>query len=265
MAGRSEAEAKYPALYEMESSKNCTVAARINNGDHNWMWNSCLISVGLSSDLQSLHSDISSCRLGVGSDRWQYLLSGDGRFSVESLRDRIFNNRQQSSQTPPVKWCKVMPLKVLCFAWRASQGRIPSAMALNHRGINLPTTACSICIGFDEDADHLLIGCPFAKQIRSDIFEWCGIKDRDFHSTGDLLLFAASWGRCPKKRIRLLAICYGLIWSIWKSRNDRLFQGIVSPVCIGSIKSILFHWLKCRDKGDICNWVDWTATPLASL
>nr|KAJ0203170.1 hypothetical protein LSAT_V11C500229140 [Lactuca sativa] len=94
----------------------------------------------------------------------------------------------------------IIPIKILCFTWRAAQGRIPSATALKHRGMNIDSTHYSSCIGGVECADHIPIGCLYASYIRDKNFEWCGIKKANFNNVGDLLQFAASWGRCPKKR-----------------------------------------------------------------
>nr|KAJ0203176.1 hypothetical protein LSAT_V11C500260690 [Lactuca sativa] len=100
--------------------------------------------------------------------------------------------------------------------------------------MNIDSTHCSSCIGGVECANHILIGC----------------------------LYATSWGRCPKKRIKLLCICYRLIWSLWKTKNDRLFRGVASTTSKGidNIKSLTYLWLKCKDNGITGDWIHWNSS-----
>ena len=61
-------------------------------------------------------------------------ISGDGKFHVDELRHMI--NRPIIA--PPERittWIHEVPLKFMCFIWRANLGRIPSAVALKDRGV----------------------------------------------------------------------------------------------------------------------------------
>nr|KAJ0204439.1 hypothetical protein LSAT_V11C500287950 [Lactuca sativa] len=169
-------KSKYPSLYALELCKTCSVAYRILNTGNSWEWKSCPLNAGLSIEFNRLNRDIASCQIQTGQDKWMCLLTPDGRYTVEALRRRIDLNSHQSIILPQISWCKIIPIKVLCFTWRAGQGRIPSATALQHRGMNIDSTHCSSCIGGVECVDHILIGCLYASYIREKIFEWCGIK-----------------------------------------------------------------------------------------
>ncbi|XP_023742944.1 uncharacterized protein LOC111891089 [Lactuca sativa] len=230
-------------------------------------WKSCPLNVGLSIEFNRVNLEIASCQIQTGQDKWMCLLTPDGRYTVEALRRRIDLNSHQSIILPQISWCKIIHIKVLCFAWRAAQGHIPSATALQHRGMNIDSTHCSSCIGGVECADHILISCLYASYIRDKIFEWCGITKTNFNNVGDLLQFAASWGRCPKKRIKLLCICYGLIWSLWKTKNDRIFRGVatITSRAINNIKSLTYLWLKCRGNGITGDLIDWNFSPFSHM
>ncbi|KAL4577530.1 hypothetical protein LXL04_013639 [Taraxacum kok-saghyz] len=112
----------------------------------------------------------------------------------------------------------------LCFVWRACRGRIPTADALLQRNIVVPSPACPLCYADQEDANHLFISCPFAAEILSWLFTWCGLPPMQFSGVFDFVAFAANWGRCPKKRRIITAIFYGYLWSLWRARNDKLFN-----------------------------------------
>ncbi|KAL4568630.1 hypothetical protein LXL04_024245 [Taraxacum kok-saghyz] len=243
--------------------KFCSVASRISNQGNSWAWKACPVKAGYSQDLQSLQAHLASYRTTPGTDQWNCVLTSDGNYTVEALRKRLDLQPQPIPEPPSIIWNTIVPVKVLCFVWRASLERIPAAKALKLRGMNIDTTLCSGCINEEECANHLLINCPFATHLRNEIWDWCGLRYMDFNSVKDLLKFAATWGRCPKKRIKFQIICYSMLWNVWKIRNERLFQGAYSSISKGvrNIKSLVFHWLKHRDKGIVGDWNSWCSSP----
>lgn len=127
-------------------------------------------------------------------------------------------------------------------------------MALRNRDVDIEHDNCGACIKGIECSDHILISCLFACEVRKQVFKWCGIQQENFASVTDLLSFAANWSRCPKKRKRFISICHGLIWNLWKNRNDRVFNRVFANPTLSSrtVKSLVFFWLKCRGNGGIC-------------
>lgn len=87
-----------------------------------------------------------------------------------------------SSIETPIKWLKEGHVKVLCFAWLAKAGQIPS------------------CNLEDENAYHILINFSFAKIVWKWIFHWCCIPVAQFTMVGDIFGFSAKWGHCQKKQ-----------------------------------------------------------------
>ncbi|CAH1436949.1 unnamed protein product [Lactuca virosa] len=226
-------------------------------------WRSCPHEAGLTSELNNLQNDLSSVQLVNGADTWESSLDKDGAFKVCDLRWKVDGQSGITQNIPIIKWSKEVLIKVNCFLWRAIQQRIASMTGLRARGIETQTTMCGACINGEEDADHILVRYPFAKDVRDKIFNWCGIQNQSFNSIGELLRFAANWGRSPKMKARFHTICYGLIWNLWKYRNDRMFnQVFISPSYgVEQIKSILYMWVKCRGKGGICSWAEWSSSP----
>ena len=185
---------------------------------------------------------------------------------MESLRKKIDLTSHHTSQ-PSIIWCKLAPIKVVAFIWRASLGRIPTSSALMSRGINIPSSLCGSCVGADEQVDHLLVNCPFATYVREMIFIWCGICPPTITGVGELIQFVVTWGNCMKQRRRFIVICYGLLWGIWKFRNDRIFNGTFTTPSRGVeiSKSMSFLWIKVRGSGNFCNWDEWRLSPFYVL
>ena len=171
---------------------------------------------------------------------------------MEVLRKKIDYSHPTASV---VKWCKDIPIKVSCFSWRAAQDRIPTAKALSHRGIKLNSRMCSSCIGQEEDANHLLLHCPYASKVRDLICDWCETSLPLLSNLKDFLLLLTNWGSNQKRRKRFMIICYALLWGLWKFRNDRLFRDYFISPSSGAdyVKSIAYTWIKYRGNGVICN------------
>nr|KAJ0222767.1 hypothetical protein LSAT_V11C200090550 [Lactuca sativa] len=105
-------------------------------------------------------------------------------------------NPVNSTPTSKVDRLNEIPIKVLCFVWRASLGRILAATELAKRGMVLESNICRLCRIDDETPDHILI-------------RWCNLPNTQFNTVGDIINYAANWGHCPKKRKILTCICYG--------------------------------------------------------
>ena len=146
-------------------------------------------------------------------------------------------------------------------------GRIPTAEALCHRGISVPSSVCSFCRFDMENADHVLATCPLAKAVWEWVFMWCGTDYAGFSSVGELIDHAKLWGRCPKKRSMFMVICYGALWSLWLARNERVFNRrlLSASRIMDDIISLVFMWYKHRGKnGKIC-WAMWCNSPFDCL
>nr|KAJ0225680.1 hypothetical protein LSAT_V11C100033170 [Lactuca sativa] len=175
-----------------------------------------------------------------------------------------YRNLKAHSPTPISKSQSTLAyeIKVNCFIWRAIQKKIPSAVALRCKGVDIENDKCGACVNGVECSDHILVHCPFACVVRKAIFGWCGLQWKDFISVGDLIAFAKNWGRCQRKPNRFLSIFHGLIWILWKLRNDRLFNRVFQNpnYGAGAIKSLVFIWIKCKGKDGIGDWENWNAS-----
>nr|KAJ0207113.1 hypothetical protein LSAT_V11C500286140 [Lactuca sativa] len=162
----------------MDSRKKCVVTYRFYEGEFVGNWNACLGTAGLAQDLSNLHMDLNLIQLSSGEDRWSNLLDAAGKF-IEGVH----------------------------FISRAVQKRTPTVKALQERGVLIESSGCGSCISGFDCVDHILVHCPFAGEIRREIFKWCGMYQSMFNNLEDI-------------------ISYGMIWNIWKYRNDRLFKSI---------------------------------------
>ncbi|KAL7611670.1 hypothetical protein Lser_V15G08039 [Lactuca serriola] len=97
-------------------------------------------------------------------DSWKSKLSSDGQFYVRDIR-KLIDSKVTVRTNSTTVWVNLVPLKIICFVWRASLDDIPSSMALSRRGVCVDSTRCLFCINGVDDTDHLLIACDLAKEV----------------------------------------------------------------------------------------------------
>ena len=137
----------------------------------------------------------------------------DNRFSVKLFRERL-ELAGHIVCDGPFDWNKMISFKILCFTWRAKQGRISSPIELQSRGIIIPSTVCGTCKQEEETSDHMLITCQSVRTVMNEILNWCEIRCDNFNSVRDMLLFLSRWSKCKKRRSLMNVILCGVLWCI---------------------------------------------------
>lgn len=170
---------------------------RINeNGVISWCWKSNPSNCRLQNCLSSLVQDVESVQLHPGSDYTHCSISLDGIYRVSILKHLIDHNHVSNFSHAKTSWCKLIPIKVLGFVWRAMQGRMPCDLALIHKNIPIDFMYCGFSVNQQEDADHILIKCLFACLVREKKnLNWCGVDDMIVNTVGEFIDFTYKWGK----------------------------------------------------------------------
>ena len=104
---------------------------------------------------------------------------------------------------------------------------------LRKRGLEGPSR-CSLCKNYEENIDHLLLSCPFSREV------WQEVLPTDTPSsdlpaiTVELLSNWADSSPFHLAKKDLLKIVWMLLpkfvfWKLWLERNNRLFKSVESP------------------------------------
>ncbi|XP_023753812.1 uncharacterized protein LOC111902187 [Lactuca sativa] len=264
--GNKTLKSRFPELFNIDCRKSCRVSDRISDDGFAWDWKSDPMAPDLNRNLSHLEASLGQARISNTPDTWSYTIGVNGLYTAEAFRNKL-DEFTPILPGPKVEWMKEVPLKVRCFVWRAKWGRIPSAHALEVRGVQTSSTNCGHCMNCVETADHIFTQCELAVTVCNWIMNWCGTNPGDIDSTEKLLLFAANWSQCSMKRKILTMICYGMIWSLWKARNARIFNHEKrSPnQIIDDIQTLVFYWLKHRGSMGSIRWCDWIVSPFSLL
>ncbi|XP_050211971.1 uncharacterized protein LOC126662130 [Mercurialis annua] len=168
----------------------------------------------------------------------------DGNYTVKSGYHIAHNKglREYQSTIPHLSkpdwkllWGLQIPNKIKVFIWRCLHEGLPTGMAL-HQRLLLPPN-CKFCEE-TESLTHLLLSCPFARQVwfqgplnfRSDWDTFPSFSLHWKHTTSQLQNLASETQALP-------LYCFTL-WHIWKARNSRIFKDNL-PTIEGTIRSII--------------------------
>ncbi|CAN0886231.1 Putative ribonuclease H protein At1g65750 [Linum grandiflorum] len=166
-----------------------------------------------------------------GSDRriWHY--SKDGQYTVKTAyrlytehivdRSNLHNIGEWSSL-----WQLAVPPKVKQFGWRLGHDIIPTRDRLRRRRVLIAGT-CGVCGGDYETAWHLFLDCNVVRagwrklNLEQDIIAL---------QTGNFSMQDCLWTLLKHQDRTVQAKILTGIWSIWRERNNRIWNNKTTPI-----------------------------------
>jgi hypothetical protein len=197
------------------------------------------------------------------SDKWDWLPDPDTGYSVGGAYHLLTHlYPRETSPHSDLIWNKHVPSKISTFAWRFINDRLPTKLNLFVRGcLRNDSLLCSNGCDAIEDIHHLFLNCPIFDAVWRGITSWIGITwVLPNNAISVASQFCGAHGFCKNIRSCLQAIWLASIWSIWKARNDRVFNGTTISIdrLLFSIKVHVWWWFKARKKGfcyDLNHWM----------
>lgn len=110
--------------------------------------------------------------------------------------------------------------------------RIDAGQLLAWLGMVFPTTHCLFRDQAPESMEHLLVGCPFSRQVWHDTFTWCRSLAQA-PAPSDLFLdwwHATHSGTPATFRKGLSSLIPLVALSVWKHRNSCVFDGCLVSI-----------------------------------
>jgi len=184
---------------------------------------------------------------------WRY--EKNGIYSVRSAyRDIIHNTDVLLQHRVPRHWSTIwklkLPLKIKNFLWRICRNCLSTRMRLLAKGVDCPNI-CVVCNDHDEDGKHLFfecnksIGCWQRLSLWNSIQQMCSPS----LSCSEVIFVVLQQFDVPQQQIFSVAL-----WSIWKHRNNKVWNNIVETTQqIGErANSFLSSW-KNAQVMNLCN------------
>ncbi|CAJ2637710.1 unnamed protein product [Trifolium pratense] len=270
----------FPVLFAKEATQEAMVAERLfGNGREriwSWQWTTPLsvCETRMLDDLKVLLADF-SLQANV-QDTWRWVPGNTGFFSVKSCYNWLLEQCQieelSSNVLIAIKklWRNDVPSKVNFFGWRLLLERLPTRMALHHRGIlnNVHELSCVFCFLDNEDCNHLFFLCPFSKRIWEAIFKWIGKRfPPNNKGWNHFVLFGDMVKSKKGERVRHL-IWLATSWNIWKLRNSVIFKGALpnALLLLDDIKFSSWVWFSSRyGRNSSLSFQEWCHDPLGCI
>lgn len=154
-----------------------------------------------------------------------------GSFTVKSCYHEIIKPDELiQSQTFAKIWKGLIPHRVEVFLWLALHGRLNTKQKLVALNI-LPESEilCPLCKSFPEDTMHLFFQCAYSRSVWQ---WWWMLWNISWVWPSSIKLAFEQWffpTRSNFFRKIWSAIFPTILWSIWKERNERIFNNVASP------------------------------------
>ncbi|XP_022031149.1 uncharacterized protein LOC110932099 [Helianthus annuus] len=150
------------------------------------------------------------------------------------------------------------PKKVGIVAWRVEMERLPTKCALAALSIPVQSRSCVLCGNYDETSEHIFVSCQFAQMIWQNIAGWCMIPPIIAFDIKDLLTLHEISSGSSRKKKALCVVMLVTFWSIWKTRNEVVFEQTVpnTTKILDEIKAMTYLWVKNRSKMATLTWED---------
>lgn len=166
-------------------------------------------------------------------------------------------------------WKSPAPSKVVAFSWKLLHDRIPSKVNLAYRHVLPPEASlnCDLCVGMAESTNHLFIHCAFSSEVWQGLFGWL---DFNFVLPPNLFIHWECWlGGESKKKIHkgYRLIWHAAVWSIWRARNDRIFNNRLCGVAetVEAIKVLSWRWMLSCMNVPASLYYEWCWSPRECL
>jgi len=182
----------------------------------------------------------------VEEDKLVWKAERTGLYSVKSayrlcVKDLVDSSHLRQTGAWSNIWRLKVPPKVKNLVWRMCRGCLPTRVRLQDKGVNCPTD-CVMCEGPSEDLQHTFFYCTFAQQIwlrsglRGDVQHAC-----DTHNSAGAAIFSLLQVLSCVESQQFAA----LLWSLWKHRNLRLWQGATETTAqvINRARHLIEDWL----------------------
>ena len=224
----------FPRLYSIATNKQAKVRDYGYWDGSRWIWNFSWARSFRPRDEEewgNLLSHLNNVYLSLDNeDSHVWHPHPSGSFSVKSL---TLEFAKSAAPTPcpsirPMRiWAGLIPPRIELFLWLALLGKINSReKLLKLKIIEVHEAECPLCLNHIESSDHLLLLCPFSWEIWN---WWLSIWDLNWVFPSNLREAFLQWHshiRSPFFKKIWLAIFPIIIWSIWKERNSRIFNGV---------------------------------------
>jgi hypothetical protein len=233
--GESSLASQYPSLYNIVNHKNVLVAHVLAHVPLNIGFRRVLSGNKWTTWLH-LCQRLMMVNLNNEPDCFMWKLTTNGLFTVKSMYEDLMNDH--TTYLRKYLWKMKIPLKIKIFMWFLSNKVLLTKDNLAKRQWN-GCTKCVFC-GEQETVEHLFLSCPFAKLI------WRTVNfTNNLPPPTNITNMFGNWlnGVDKQSKVLIRIGVSALCWSIWRCRNDIIFNNKKNFNFLQVIFSMV-HWIQ---------------------
>ncbi|GJZ25492.1 RNA-directed DNA polymerase, eukaryota, reverse transcriptase zinc-binding domain protein [Tanacetum coccineum] len=212
----------YPRLYALETIKSISVANKMAQPLLSSSFRRTARGGTEQHQMGLLQDFLEGLILPNVSDRWVCSLTGDGEFSVSSVRNLI-DEKTLGLVGTKTRWSKFVPIKVNILSWKVKHDNLATRLNLSRRGLDLPSIFCPMCNIAVESSDHLFFKCSLTKDLYTFIARWWDVSIPEFFSYDDWWEWICNLRLNSTLKLFLESVFYTSWWLIWNFRNKSIF------------------------------------------
>lgn len=227
----SSLKSQFPRLYQLSLNKENTLKMQIGCRDNSnsWCFNFRRPLFGWEEDevlrLQNLLG-VGPCLVACQKDSIRWKADQSGIFTVGSMHNWCKQSDGPILSYPDLVWNNFALPKAKFITWLTWKDRLKTFALLSRIGVlrGYRTWQCLLCKVEEETCNHILLFCPFAWLVWSNIMAWWGIQWVLPGSFEGLMQWWLGWKLRKKEKRVWRVIFISVIWSLWMYRNDCLFN-----------------------------------------
>jgi exonuclease III len=158
-------------------------------------------------------------------DQFSWPADVSGVYTAKSVYARLCAGLIRS-ETSGCIWRSWAPLKCKIFAWLTVQYRLWTSDRRARHGLQDEPSSCYTCMQDEDNVDHILARCPYAREVWHRCCELLRI-NMQIPEVSDT--FSQWWLRARRNfpgrtRRGFDSFVIGTAWALWKQRNARVFN-----------------------------------------
>jgi hypothetical protein len=161
-------------------------------------------------------------------------------------------------------WNCGIPSKISAFSWQLLLDRIPTKENLRKIGIiHHHHSVCIFCNDSMESALHLFLHCDKVAKMWYEIMYWLGVVIIVPPNIASALACLVDCGKGKKEKVCLSLIWNSFVWSVWKFRNDCVFnnKNVVFDEVVEHVKFQSWKWFVGKVAKSPCLLYEWQWSP----
>jgi hypothetical protein len=202
---------------------------------------------------------------------WKDDRDRDAGFTVRNCYYMLFGKfreRRGLDRTSEIVFSRIwkggVPSKVCAFSWQMLLNRIQTKVNLcRRRIIQQQDTLCVLCGAVEESTTHLFLHCQKSALVWYAVMKWLGFVVIVPPNLISSFVILGEHGKGKREKVCLSLIWNSYVWSIWKFRNDCIFNNkvVVIEELIDYVKFQSWNWFVGRVAKNPCLMYEWLWCP----